>query len=191
MDPLPPVACDHYVQFYDTDAHLVECLVNYIGTGLRRGETVVCIAGREHLAAIEEVLLTEGDLEGARAHGRYIAADAEATLAEFMVRGAPDPARFRATVAALLERPRAEQRPIRAFGEMVAILRERGRREAATALEDLWNTVLTEYGLTLYCAYPRKQFGAEGCPEYAHVCGQHSRILPADPAEARTLLAAG
>jgi hypothetical protein len=190
-DPGFPLHRDHFVQFYDTDAHLVECLGSFIASGLRRGETVLCIADAAHRAAVARHLAVEGDLAGALEHHRYIPCDAEEVLARFMVAGGPDEGLFRAVVEELLERPRAEGRPVRAFGEMVAMLRGRGEALAAETLEDLWNRVLDEHGLTLYCAYPRSQFGDRRGREFERVCCQHSRILPADPAAARTLLAAG
>jgi hypothetical protein len=184
-------ACDHFVQFYDTQDQLLQSLRSYITIGLRRGETVFSIASTEHQRLLEELLSIDGDMEGARRHGRYIAVDAERLLERFMVDGMPDPDRFARVVNALLRRPAREGRPIRGFAEMVALLWRSGQYDAALRLEELWDTMAREFNLVLYCAYPSECFANGRQPGCAEVSCRHTRILPADPAEARIVLTAG
>ena len=44
------------------------------------------------------------------------------------------------------------------FGEMVAVLWEQGKKEAALELERLWNEILNGHPFHLHCAYPRWAF---------------------------------
>jgi hypothetical protein len=58
-----------------------------------------------------------------------------------MVDGWPDEERFSRLVNRLLARATAKNRPVRAFGEMVALLWGSGNVEATLPLEHLWNKI--------------------------------------------------
>src|SRR3954463_9936472 len=67
---------EHFVQFYEDDAFLENCIAGYVGTGLENGEAAVIIATREHRVAIAKKLKARGiDLNQARASGQYVALD--------------------------------------------------------------------------------------------------------------------
>jgi PAS domain-containing protein len=90
--------------------------------------------------------------------------------------GAPDPARFKAVITPLI-RDGNPDRPIHAFGEMVAVLCERGEYEAALAVEALWNELLTQHTFSLFCGYPLRLFSsAERANGYQHFCACHSEV---------------
>jgi len=78
-------ASAHLVGFYESDEQLVSALVRFLGAGLGAGESVVAVATRAHLRALERQLAAHGlDLARLRASGRYAAFDAERTLAELV-----------------------------------------------------------------------------------------------------------
>src|SRR4051812_8322779 len=76
----------HVVQFYETDAFLVEALVRYVGGALGGGDVAIVIATEPHRAALEERLDALGiDVALARRQDRLVVLDALATLSTFMV----------------------------------------------------------------------------------------------------------
>ena len=58
---------------------------------------------------------------------------------------------------------------------MVAVLWDSGQKEAALALEEIWNSALGDSTFQLHCAYPRTVFSDE--TELRSVCELHSHAL--------------
>jgi len=156
----------HLVQFYDDERVLAKNVSDYLGEGLRRGETLVAIAMPGHREAFTRELEQQG-LEPAKAkailEGRLLFLDAGETLAGFMVDGQPHPERFENTVGALIRKlgARAGDAGLRAYGEMVDLLWNAGHSSAAMRLEELWNELLGANRFSLLCAYQIDVFGKE------------------------------
>lgn len=191
--PAPPPRADwsrvepgeHIVQYYQDDVYLLDSLRGYVGAGLKLGEAVVVIMTPEHLRGLELRLGAEGvDVRAAKAAGLFTALDAATTLSKFMLGGMPDPSLFAATIGPVLKSAGAAGhpgRPVRAFGEMVAILWEAGNEPAAIRLEELWNDLATVHSFALLCAYRMACFGGhEHSRGFDEVCRSHSRVIPAD-----------
>ena len=86
---------DHFVQFYNDDATLVESVAGFIGGGLGSGENGLLIVTPDHRMAIAESLRKNGlALDRFEARGQLTWFDAAATLNQFMVDGVPDRGRF-------------------------------------------------------------------------------------------------
>jgi signal transduction histidine kinase len=173
---------EHFVQFYESDEYLIESVAGFIGASLQAGEGAVVIATPEHRGALDRQMRAMGlNVEAARAAGSYVALDAADTLARFMVNGSPDPVAFAQVVGAVVARLARGGRPLRAFGEMVALLWAGGNREAAIRLEQLWNDLAKVHAFALMCAYPMKDLAGDDQGEpFAHVCTCHSRVIPAE-----------
>lgn len=173
---------DHAVLFYETEPFLLQTVARFVGAALGSGDAGVVIATASHLEALEEEFRAAGlDLATMRAQHRYLALDAVETLAELMVDGHPDPARFDAVVGGALARVTAAERRTRAFGEMVSILATQGRVDAAIALEDLWNELAHRVSFTLLCGYPIAVFGGRADDvAFREVCAEHDQVLPTE-----------
>jgi len=64
---------EHFVQFYESDNFLVECLGTFIGGGLGAGDGAIVIATPAHRAALAERLKSQGiDLKAVQARGQYV-----------------------------------------------------------------------------------------------------------------------
>jgi hypothetical protein len=64
---------EHLVQFYKSDAFLVDSLSGFIGTGLQAGEAANVVATAEHRASLEDRLRASGlDVAIASASGHYV-----------------------------------------------------------------------------------------------------------------------
>ncbi|HZP27834.1 MAG TPA: MEDS domain-containing protein [Acidimicrobiia bacterium] len=170
---------DHVVHFYDSDEQLARVVARSASEALAAGATAVLIVSEAHLADFSTALAGLGvDVASSRAEGRLVLRDAAATLAGFMVDGAPDPLRFRATVGELVRRGNAGGRSVWAFGEMVALLWESGNVTGAMQLEDQWNALFADRSFSLFCAYPARLFdGADAETAHADVCRVHSGVV--------------
>lgn len=176
----------HSVQFYATDAFLLDGLSRFVGRALGAGDAALVLATEAHRHALADRLRARGfDLDGAVAHGRYIALDAAETLALFMVDRWPDASRFteiigealaRATAAAIGETPR-----VAAYGELVALLCAAGNAEAAIRVEQLWNELAAAHRFDLHCGYPIGLFPeADDADTLARVCAEHAHVVPVE-----------
>jgi PAS domain S-box-containing protein len=173
------VARPHLVQFYKTDTFLGDAVADFLGEGLRGGEPAIVIATKPHRELFIERLRAKGiDVGGDVAAGRLMLLDARDTMQAFMAGDAPDPEKFFSTVGPILERlcTLANTRRVRAFGEMVDLLWRDSQRNAALALEELWNQLLGRHDFSLLCAYVMDSFYKQnGVPA---VCAMHSHVLP-------------
>jgi len=169
---------DHLVRFYEHDEELVAWVGGAVLDAVGAGATAIVIATEEHRRGLEAHAAVVGvDLERARREGRYAERDAAATLARIMPGGHLDREAFDRVVGALVRAAAASGRPVRAFGEMVALLWDAGDVPAAIELERLWNELGARLPFTLLCAYPRE---AVSSPEQAaaleQVCHLHTAV---------------
>jgi hypothetical protein len=176
-------ACDHAVQVYAEVDELAGSVAAYLSAGFEAGEPGVVVATAEHWARFAEELEQRGwNVDALERDGLLAYADAEATLASFMVGDGPAGGLFEHVVGGLLDRVqhRFPGRTIRAFGEMVDLLSERGEVAGAVALEELWNGLARTRRFALLCGYRLDVFDRSSqtgaLPE---VCRVHSHVLPA------------
>src|ERR1700750_2242218 len=126
----------HVVQFYGRDEELADRVTDSLLGALDGGGVAVVIATPEHRREFETRLGQAGvDLAGARDDGSYVALDAGQMLSELMVAEQLDRAAFDRVTGAVIRRAGAGGRPVRAFGEMVALLWDDGLVSAAVRLE--------------------------------------------------------
>jgi PAS domain S-box-containing protein/excisionase family DNA binding protein len=173
---------EHLVQFYEDDAFLVRTLTEYIGAGLRAGEATIALVTEAHRAHVEERLRSDGlDLDSAHADGQYVTLDATETLARIMADGTLAPARFEEVIGTVVRRAAEGGRPVRAFGEMVALLAAEGNHTAAVRMEALWNGLRRVHTFSLLCAYPVDVLGGAAFEAlFGDVCAEHTLVMPAE-----------
>jgi hypothetical protein len=149
---------EHLVQLYGSDEPLLARNVSrFLAEGLRRGDGLVVIATPAHEAAFRRQLFEEYPSAALALEGeRLVFLDAQATLGRLSLDGGPHPARFRQVIGDVVHavRERCDSGHVRGYGEMVALLWCEGHRDAAIRLEEYWNDLLREGGLSLFCAYP-------------------------------------
>jgi hypothetical protein len=169
---------DHLVEFYETDALLVESVRDFVSPGLKAGEPVIVVATPEHGADFTTALELAGfDVPEHRRLGLLVELDASETLAKFMVDGSPEPSRFETVIGGLVESAGKGNHKLRIYGEMVSLLWDDGRRDAALKLENLWNHLASRYRFTLLCAYPlaSMEWGPNTAP-FRGICSSHSSV---------------
>lgn len=167
------------MSFYTLDSEGFGAVARFVADGWDQDECVVVVATGPHRAAVETRLVELGHDPAARSRaGRYLTLDAEETLAELVVDGRLEVDLFLRRVGDVVTEASAAGRPIRAFGEMVALLWQRGQIEVAIELELLWNQLLSEYDFSLLCAYPTGVFDHTELVDVRRVCDLHTDLMP-------------
>lgn len=170
---------DHSVQIYVDSQSFLDALEGFASGGLRRGESVVVIATEKHRLALERKLARRGyNLEQAKRNNRLIVLDAAATLRQFVDDGRLDLEKFYDWTNGLISQVRGNGRPVRAFGEMVALLWEQGAHEATLQLEAIWAELCERENLCVFCAYPRSSFTDAHRDSLQTICAHHARVIP-------------
>ena len=173
---------DHFVQFYESDEFLASSVAEYLSAGLLAGEAAIIVVSAPHRREIERQLQSRGcDVAAACANGSLVALDAQETLDRFTIDGAIAPKAFDEVVGKTIASLTTGARPLRAFGEMVALLWMDGKRQAAIQLEELWNKLRQSHAFSLMCGYPMDAFCNSADAQSLHdVCACHSRVMPAE-----------
>jgi hypothetical protein len=176
----------HVVQFYGRDEELAERVTGYLLGALDSGGVAIVIATPEHRGEFETRLGRAGvDLAAARDGGSYLALDAGQTLAELMTADTLNPAAFDRVIGTLIRRAGAAGRPVRAFGEMVALLWDDGLVNAAVQLEAMWEELCRRHPFSLFCGY-RADSVTSDIDAFAEMCRLHGEILHGEIAGSRS-----
>ena len=184
LAPLPALSAmaesEHFAQFYEDDAFLVNSLGVFVRNGLSAGDAVIVAATKAHREGLDELLRAQGVGLHSGNLGSYVHLDAAETLARFMVDGMPSAQRFADVLGGIIASTKQGRR-VRIFGEMVALLWAEGKHAAAIRLEELWNELQQTHSFRLCCAYPVRAFGREAMAQpLIKVCSEHSGVIPAE-----------
>lgn len=172
---------DHVAQIYQDPAFLMEAVCHFVVSGLKAGEGVVLVMRQANWSSLESGLRAAGaDPAGAMARGQLFQYDADQTLASLMKGGMPDADAFREVIGGAVTKARRGYPHVRAFGEMVDILWQRGHRVGALHLEEIWNEFIASRGISLFCAYAMDPLADStyGGP-IENVCKAHTHLIPA------------
>jgi MEDS: MEthanogen/methylotroph, DcmR Sensory domain len=173
---------DHVVQLYADDDELLSMVAGYLAAALAGDDAVIVIATPAHREAFAAALTEMGaDLQRLQGEARLVLLDAAETLSRFMVGDLPDARAFDEVVGGLVRHTAAGGAPVRAYGEMVALLWEEGLVEAAIELEQLWNGLGETTPFALFCAYPQQAMADPTAAPVARVCHLHSHVLAGAP----------
>lgn len=178
----------HAVHFYGSDSELARTVGAYLAEGLGEDGAALVIATGPHIEAIEQELTFLGiDVPEARMSRALTVLDAQETLSGLTIDGKLNREAFQRIVGSVLREAGADDRPVRAYGEMVDLLWQAGKIDQTIELERVWNELVEQLRFSLLCAYRSE---AVETPEYEHdlgeVCRLHSSMsrapARADPA---------
>jgi anti-sigma regulatory factor (Ser/Thr protein kinase) len=176
---------EHVVQFYEDDAELLEAVGPYLAAAAVAEDVAIVISTEAHRQAFEAAL--EGDridVAGIIASGMFLWLDAASTMATFMADGKIDQDIFDEVIGGLVRTAAESGRPVRAYGEMVALLWDEGNVLGAIELERLWNELARELPFSLFCSYPAGSVaGSEHAEALHQVCHMHSSVLHSPASE--------
>lgn len=170
--------CDHLLQIYRDDERLLQILEWFVGRGLQGDGAVIVIATPRHLHDLELRLRADWiAIDQLRWQGRYVPLVAGEVLEKILVNGWPDERRFNDVMDKYVARAREGWRPVRVFGELVALLMDRGQKAATVRLEQLWSAYCNREGVPLLCAYHEPLFADDDADSKTLIAAQHTREL--------------
>jgi hypothetical protein len=183
---IDPLDSGHVVQFYGHEEELADQVAGYLLVALQRDGVAVVIATAAHRRAFEGRLTQAGvDLSAAARSGSYLALDAENTVRALMPGGRLDRDAFNRVLGGLIRRVGQQDRPVRAYGEIVTLLWEAGLVNAAVQLEEMWDALGLRHAFSLFCSYPASSVSGDGHLEaFAEVCRLHHSVVGGWPAPA-------
>lgn len=170
---------DHLVQVYENEKIFLDTLEGFAGTGLIHDESVIIIARKKTIEALNNRLITQHfDITELERSNKYLTFDAEEVLNQFMDGNWPNENKFHVLFHDILAKARGEEnRKVRAFGDMVAVLWERKLAVATMYLEGLWEQLREIENFTLFCAYPKSCFSNENLHGIESICRSHSKVI--------------
>jgi hypothetical protein len=167
----------HAAQVYLEPSELADSVAEYVVAGFEAGEPALLVATEEHVRLITERLAAAGWNE----QGLLVAVDADSMLAKIMDGPHPSAFAFERVVGGLIDElsARFPDRRVRAFGELVNVLCERGQRDAAVELEELWNQLAQTRDFALLCGYRLDVFDRQAQVDTLRsVCNLHTHVAP-------------
>jgi len=175
--------CDHLVQVYREAAELAEAAATFFAAGFESRQPAIAIATAAHWPLIAERLARRGwEPDALDADGLLYVRDAEITLQSILdENGRISERRFHDVVGGLLREAgrRSPQRRVRAFGEMVDLLVDRGDQVAADVLERHWNELAAQLNFMLLCGYRLDLFDTDvQAALLPQIHRSHAHVLP-------------
>jgi anti-sigma regulatory factor (Ser/Thr protein kinase) len=176
---------EHAVHFYERESDLSRTVGRYLVDAAQAGAVAIVVATEAHRGAFVAELEAAGlDAAASCRSGTLVLLDAAATLAKLTRKGRVDRDAFHHVIGGVLRERAKGGRPLRVFGEMVALLWENGNVLEAIELEKLWNELGDELEFSLLCAYRSELASEPGQAEaLRQVCQLHSSVFDAPGGE--------
>jgi hypothetical protein len=176
----------HAIQFYSGDGFLCDSLARFVSTALEKEESALVIATDEHRDRIFERLKELGvDTDKWVKKGRLASFDAYLAKTQLVVDGKIDKEVFNkfieGVVLPLKAAAASKPKRVAACGEIVGLLWEEGKHEAAIELEHLWSHLDDQGCYCLRCYYPIVTFYDPAQNElFIKLLAQHADVIPGD-----------
>jgi len=169
-------ACRHTAEFYSNEDSFLDNAAESVASALESGDGAVLILTEVHRRGIDYRLEARGlNVSEAVRQSRYLAFDAVETLASFMSGEDLDLSRCASALRGIATCIRADKgrqsRGVVVYGEMVALLCERGRPDLALQLERMWSDLVTP-SMFVKCPYP---IGGSVAAELASIFSEISK----------------
>lgn len=157
MSPRSSISAHHRASlFHQSEDAFREAAVRYVESGLAAGAAVITITTNDHRATIVDALTHSAvDVAGAFASGQLLMLDAREIICAVLRDDAPDPQRFDAIVTKMIERivTRRRRASLRVLSEMVDVLVQTGRVQAASTVDSMWGELGRRVAFDLLSAH--------------------------------------
>jgi hypothetical protein len=172
------IASEHIVQFFDSDESRAECVAQFLADGYRLGQPAIVVAKPANWSGVVDQLTNLGvPVQEAIGKGSIVVKDATDTLRRISRNGVPDADAFEAVVGKAVTSLARRGMRVRAYGEMVDMLAQRGELAEAIKLEHLWNGLGERVPFFLMCGYSAAHFVATATHRALRdICGAHSSV---------------
>src|SRR6266545_951334 len=173
----PPVR--HCAQFHRDPNTLTESAYAFLEAGVRRGQSVLVIAGRDHADGLLDRLAANKFHPTALTNsGQLSILDVAQVMEQCITGGMPEWGRFRNALMPMLSRIHPGGRGRRIYSELASALWQDGNTEAAIRVEELWNALAVSVQFSLYCGYAMDTLSEESYAGPLEELGRtHSDIL--------------
>ena len=172
------IAAEHKAFFYRKQQELAENVVAHVAPAFEAGSRTVLVMTRPHLQYLNR-RLSESDFDPdlLRTVCLLHEIDAEECLESFTISGVLNEALFQQEISAVLTKGSATF--THAYGEMVDVLCQRRRYDAAIELEHMWNRLALRHPFSLLCGYNVNALGKTSPDDFLQsVCHTHSLVQP-------------
>ncbi len=122
-------------------------LAAYVSSGLEAGDNCVIVARPANAKQLCNELTKKTGDPVSLCDDKFNVFNAEDVLADFMVNNLPDKKKFYSYFNYVLDDAVRNDKSIKAYCEMIAILRDSGNETAADRLDKLWN----EFAASIAC----------------------------------------
>ena len=172
------VASDHIAQFFDSDESRADCVAAFLAEGYAAGEPMMVVCRPANWVGITERLeALQVPVQRAIADGTLVVKDVSDSLRRLSRNGAPDAAGFESTIGKAVEALSRRGGRVRAYGEMVDVLAQRGDLADAIKLEDMWNRLGEHRPFYLMCGYSAAHFVATATHRaLREICSAHACV---------------
>jgi hypothetical protein len=175
---------DHVVQLYQDQEFLNRAVCRYARAGLANGEGVLLFSTLAHWNAFRPRLEAEGvDVHAAQDRGQLTVVDADELLSRFMRGAMPDPPTFNVVLGDIIGQARAggSNQKVRAWGEMVNVLWERGDVAGSMNLEDLFDQLNKIVSIVMFCSFLMDNFNGDVHEAMLPRLGtNHNHLIPVE-----------
>jgi hypothetical protein len=171
----------HAVRFYESDRALSRIVAEFLRDGFEAGNPGIVVATpAQRGAVVRELSAGSVDVAQLVRSDDLILLDAKDTLSTFMVNGKPEAVKFKETMCDVITRAcrgRANC-TVRIYGQMVDLLWQADKQNAAIRLEMLWNQLANTQAFSLLCGYAMGHFYKDA--NFADICSHHTHVVSAD-----------
>jgi DcmR-like sensory protein len=173
-----PIASEHIVQFFDSDESRAKCVAEFLAEGYRAGEPAIVVAKAANWTnMVEQLEARNVPVQKAIADGLIVTKEANDTLRRLSRHGSPDRGAFESVIGKAVATVGRRGGRVRAYGEMVDMLAQRGELADAIGLEALWNGLGERVPFFLLCGYSAAHFVATAThPALRDICAAHSSV---------------
>lgn len=171
----------HFVDFFHSDDELTTTTANFLHEGFVNGCSCIAVLTQQHFAAVQELLAANGlDAQRLIDDYRFVALDAGDALDSLLGDERLDLCGFYGKFSELIRLLSAGGREVRIIGEVVSLLAQRGRMDAAYRIEELCNELSREHAFRMYCLYCENLLAEPlGDAARRRICAAHSGSLRA------------
>jgi hypothetical protein len=172
-------AGEHLAHLYVDSHSLCEALGVYALAALDRGHALITIAVPSHQEGLFSKLRSAGrDPQALIDAGQLVCIDAVEFLDIIVPADQLRTDIFLAAVKPTLVAALEKFGGVTAYGELVNLLWQRKQRPLALELEQVWNTLIDEFGIALLCGYKANVFDDTIQDGLEEICQTHTHFIP-------------
>jgi DNA-binding NarL/FixJ family response regulator len=169
----------HEAAFYADERSLLRGYAGFAERALQAEHSLIVVTGAPRREKLREELQARGiDVGRAIQDGRYHSLDVADVLSQFMVDGRVDDVRFWEAARALVADARgtAAESPVAACGDAAPTLWRAGNADAAIRLERLWDDLVKECNVEIFCGYAGHGEQHADDRVFERICAEHSAV---------------